>query len=579
MSFYRLLLRSLTRTTPTLPHHPTLLIPLRTFAFSSAEEAAAERRRRKRRLRIEPPLHALRRDPNAPRPTRDPNAPRLPDSTSALVGPRLSLHNRVQALIRANDLDNASIVARQSVFSNTRPTVFTCNAIIASMHRAKRYEDAVALFAYFFNQSNIVPNVVSYNFLMNAHCDMGNVDVALDVYRHIIANAPFSPSSVSYRHLTKGLIDAGRIGDALDLLREMLNKGHGADSLVYNNLISGFLNLGDLDKANELFDELKERCLVYDGIVSSTFMDWYFKQGKEKEAMDAYKYLLSREFRMVPATCNVLLEVLLRYGRKAEAEALFDKMLDDHTPPTVQAVNSDTFNIMVNECFKEGKIAEAYDVFKKVGKGAKSKPFMMDVGGSNNMIMRYCEHDMVDDAEKVYLELCGRSLNPDVTTYRTLIDAYFKVGRVDSALEKYVKMVDVGLRVIPPYANGWFSLLIENGKVMECVPILSKMAEKEPRPDVTSYDIVIRALTEQGNLDAVLELVGQMCRYNIGITSPLGQFLSETFGKVQNCRTLCFTHHFWNLYVLVEVISIGNNGDSLTEFGGLNELFVCVVEK
>lgn len=400
------------------------------------------------------------------------------------------------------------------------------------MHRAKRYEDAIALFTYFFNQFNIVPNVVSYNFLMNAHCDMGNVDVAMDVYRHIIANAPFSPSSVSYRHLTKGLIDAGRIGDALDLLREMLNKGHGADSLVYNNLISGFLNLGDLDKANELFDELKERCLVYDGIVSATFMDWYFKQGKEKEAMDAYKYLLSREFRMVPATCNVLLEVLLRYGRKAEAEALFDKMLDDHTPPTVQAVNSDTFNIMVNECFKEGKIAEAYDVFKKVGKGAKSKPFMMDVGGSNNMIMRYCEHDMVDDAEKVYLELCGRSLNPDVTTYRTLIDAYFKVGRVDNALEKYVKMVDVGLRVIPPYANRWFSLLIENGKGMECVPILSKMAEKEPRPDVTTYDIVIRALSELGNLDSILELVGQMCRYGVGITSPLEQFLSEIFGKV-----------------------------------------------
>ncbi|KAL1811772.1 hypothetical protein DCAR_0623900 [Daucus carota subsp. sativus] len=535
MTLFRLILRSLSRTHPLAhPHlnpNPTHLIPLRTFAFSSAEEAAAERRRRKRRLRIEPPLHALRRDPNAPRPTRDPNAPRLPDSTSALVGPRLSLHNRVQSLIRANDLDNASIVARQSVFSNTRPTVFTCNAIIASMHRAKRYQDAVALFAYFFNQSNIVPNVVSYNFLMNAHCDMGNVDIAMDVYRHIIANAPFSPSSVSYRHLTKGLIDAGRIGDALELLREMINKGHGADSLVYNNLISGFLNLGDLEKANELFDELKERCLVYDGVVSATFMDWYFKQGKEKEAMDAYKYLLSREFRMVPATCNVLLEVLLRYGRKAEAEALFDKMLDDHTPPTVQAVNSDTFNIMVNECFKEGKIAEAYEVFKKVGKGAKSKPFMMDVGGSNNMIMRYCEHDMVDDAEKVYLELCGRSLNPDVTTYRTLIDAYFKVGRVDNALEKYIKMVDVGLRVIPPYANQWFSLLIENGKVMDCVPILTKMAEREPRPDVTTYDIVIRALSQQGNLDAVLELVGQMCRYGVGITSPLEQFLSETFGN------------------------------------------------
>nr|CAB3494624.1 unnamed protein product [Digitaria exilis] len=79
------------------PPPPTLaglLAPTgrRHFAFSSAEEAAAERRRRKRRLRIEPPMNALRRGPPPP---RDPNAPRLPDTTSALVGPRLSLHNRV----------------------------------------------------------------------------------------------------------------------------------------------------------------------------------------------------------------------------------------------------------------------------------------------------------------------------------------------------------------------------------------------------------------------------------------------------------------------------------------------------
>lgn len=147
---------------------------------------------------------------------------------------------------------------------------------MAAMYRAKRYDDAIALFQFFYNQSNIVPNIVSYNVLINTHCDAGRVDVGLDVYRHILANAPFSPSPVTYRHLTKGLIDAGRINEAVDLLREMLNKGHGADSLVYNNLISGFLELENLEKANEFFDELKERCLVYDGVVNATYMDWFF---------------------------------------------------------------------------------------------------------------------------------------------------------------------------------------------------------------------------------------------------------------------------------------------------------------
>ncbi|KAL5555140.1 hypothetical protein UlMin_037376 [Ulmus minor] len=548
MSIYRLLLRSLRRpssssqtATPTLttlihhPQNPNQTDPLtpffltrRSFAFSSAEEAAAERRRRKRRLRIEPPLNALRSGPYHP-PPRDPN---LPDSTSVLTGPRLNLHNRVQSLIRAGDLDAASAIARHSVFSNTRPTVFTCNAIVAAMYRAKRYNDAVALFQFFFKQSNIVPNIVSYNNLINTHCDEGRVDVGLEVYRYIMANAPFSPSPVTYRHLTKGLIDAGRIGEAVDLLREMLNKGHGADSLVYNNLILGFLNLENLEKANELFDELKERCLVYDGVVNATFMDWFFNKGREKEAMDSYKSWVDREFRMIPATCNVLLEVLLKHGKSKEAWDLFDRMLDNHTPPNSQAVNSETFNIMVNECFKLGKIDEAFATFKKVGTKANSKPFSMDVAGYNNIIARYCEHEMLLEAEQFFSELCSKSLSPDVTTYRTLIDAYLKVGGIDDALKIFKRMVEAGLRVVACFGNRVFEELIKNGKAVDCVQILKDMGLKDPKPDVSCYEVVIMGLCNEGSFDPSRDLVEEMMRYGIGITPALQQFVKEAFDKV-----------------------------------------------
>ncbi|GAB4849164.1 hypothetical protein Ancab_003974 [Ancistrocladus abbreviatus] len=554
MPLYRLILRSLRRSSSFSPittaagavtttsasqtliplsrtQNPHPFLSIRSLAYSSAEEAAAERRRRKRRLRIEPPLHALRRDPNAPRPPPDPNAPRLPDSTSALVGPRLNLHNRVQSLIRAGDLDNASVVARQAVFSNTRPTVFTCNAIMAAMFRAKRYEEAVALFHFFFNQSNIIPNVVSYNVFINTHCDCGRVDVGLDVYKHILANAPFSPSAVTYRHLTKGLIDAGRIGEAVDLLREMLNKGHGADSLVFNNLIKGFLDLGNLDKANELFDELKERCLVYDGVVSATFMDWFFTKGRAKDAMESYKSLLDRQFKMTPATCNVLLEVLLKHDRKKEAWDLFEFMLDNHTPPNFQAVNSDTFSIMVNECFKLGKFTEAVDAFRKVGTKMGSKPFAMDVAGYNNMIVRFCEYGMISEAEKFFAELRSKSLSPDVTGYRTLIDAYLKEQRIDDAVQVFNQMADANLRVIPVYANKWFSELIQNNKEMEASQILTKMGGRDPKPDAATYEIVTKGLCGVGAFDAARDMIGQVMSYGVGVTPTFRQFLQEAFGK------------------------------------------------
>ncbi|KAL1542073.1 Pentatricopeptide repeat-containing protein [Salvia divinorum] len=523
-------------------------ISQRSYGFSSAEEAAAERRRRKRRLRIEPPLYALRPNPQSAPPSAADRAERarLPDSTSALVGPRLNIHNRVQSLIRAGDLDSASYIARQAVYQRVRPTVFTCNAIVAAMSRAKRYDDAKALFHYFFRQASIVPSIISYNYLIASHCESKEVDLALEVYKEILDSAPYCPSAVTYRHLTKGLVDAGRMDDAVASLREMLHKGLGADSLVYNNVILGFLNLGNLEKANEFFDELKERCTVYDGVVNATFMDWFFNQGKAKEAMESYRDLMAREYRMVPATRNVLLETLLKRGEKKEALDLFHGMLDDHTPPTFQAVNSDTISMMVNEYFKEGNVEEAKDVFKRTGKGAKSKPFYMDVAGYNNMITRFCELEMMDEADQYYKQLLEKSLVPDVNTFKALIDAYIKVDRVEKVIQKYMEMAELGLRVIPPYANKWFAFIIEKGKASDCLPILSKMTEREPKPDVMTYDVVIRGLVQEGNFDATAQLLREMMTQGIGTTPLLKEFALGVFDglgrRVEIENIFNFTH-------------------------------------
>ncbi|KAF2320220.1 hypothetical protein GH714_026076 [Hevea brasiliensis] len=442
------------------------------------------------------PPHALQRNSNPP--PRDPNAPRLPDSTSALVGPRLNLHNRVQSLIRAFDLDNASLLARNAVYTRTRPTVFTCNAIIAAMYRAKRYNEAIALFKYFFEQHDIVPNVVSYNNLINAHCDEGRVDTALEIYRDIIANAPFSPSHVTYKHLTKGLIDAGRVDEAVGLLREMLNKGHGADSLVFNNIIKAFLDLGNLEKANEFFSELTERCLWYDGTVNATFMDWWFKQGKDKEAVENYKSFMDRKLKIAPPTGNALLEVLLR----------------------------------------------------KVGTKPGSKPFQMDVAGYNNIIVRFCENEMLLEAEKFFTELLSKSLSPDVTSYRTLIDAYLKVERIDDALRLLTKMVQENLWVVATYATRVFGELIKNGKAVECAQILTKMGGRDPKPDPSVYDVVVRGLCEAGAFDSSKDILEQMMRYCVGVPPALKEFVTKAFlnaGKSQEIERVLDENRWRNM--------------------------------
>ena len=100
--------------------------------------------------------------------------------------------------------------------------------------------------------------------------------------------------------------------------------------------------------------------------------------------------------------------------------ALFDATLDNHTPPTFQAVNSETFNIMVNECFKPGKFEEVIPTFKKVGTKSNSKAFQMDVAGYN-IIARFYENEMLIETEMLFTKLSSKSWSPDVTTHRKIL--------------------------------------------------------------------------------------------------------------------------------------------------------------
>ncbi|XP_020591428.1 pentatricopeptide repeat-containing protein At1g10270-like [Phalaenopsis equestris] len=499
----------------------------RYFAFSSLEEAAAERRRRKRQLRIEPPIH---RDSGASRSTRNSNTLRLPDATAALVGPRLSLHNRIQTLIRAGDLDAASVQARHAIFSPIKPTVFTCNAVMSSMLRASRFGDVFALFHFFFTQQNIIPNIVSYNILINAHCDAGQVNTALDVYRQILHNAPFTPSTYTYRYLIKGLVDSSRIADAVSLLREMLNRGHSADTLVYDIVIAGFIALNDMEKAIELFDELRERCQVYDGVVHATLMKGYWKLGMDKEAMECYQSLLDRQFRMHPATCNVLLETLLMHDKVTEAEQLFDQMLDEHKPPVFMGINAESYSIMINHCFNKGKFAEAIETFNTTG----LKPLPKDLGRYNHIIGKLCENGMVQDAVKLFEEMLSQSVEPDAATYGFIIDAYFRDCRFEDAMVFFDKLVNGGdgsLKAALEICNKMVNELVKAGCLVQALEVVRKMGVSGTRPSMATYEVLITGLCKEGDFDSVLALFEEMVKCGILVSIELQSFVSESFEK------------------------------------------------
>ncbi|THU51090.1 hypothetical protein C4D60_Mb06t27370 [Musa balbisiana] len=402
------------------PYYPCPSFPfashLRLFSFATPEEAAAERRRRKRRLRIEPPLSSLRQQqkppsssapPRSPRTAPNPNAPKLPEPISALAGSRLNLHNRILTLIRENDLDEAALLVRHSIYSNCRPTIFTANAVLHALLRQSRYADLLSLHR-FITQANVSPTVITVNLLLQAYCDCRKTDIALEHFRLLLKDdAPFPPSPTTYRILAKGLVDNGKLDQALELKDDMLAKALvPPDPIVYNYLMQGFVKKGDPDKVVSLYEELLEKLgggKILDGIVYGNLMKGYFGKGMEKGAMEIYRDVLGEgsKVRFGAVSYNLVLDALGRNGKLEEAIDLFDRMLKEHDPPRRITVNLGTFNVMVDAYCLAGRFPDAITVFGKMGE----QKCIPDTLSYNSLIEHLGSNKLVPEAEELYKEM------------------------------------------------------------------------------------------------------------------------------------------------------------------------------
>ncbi|KAL2339614.1 hypothetical protein Fmac_007554 [Flemingia macrophylla] len=489
---------------------PPSAVSLRLLSFSSPEEAAAERRRRKRQLRMEPPLSALNRTQTAPKPHSqsqspyylNPNNPKLPEHVSALAGNRLSLHNRILALVRANDLDEAALYTRHSIYSNCRPTIFTINAVLTALLRQSRYSDLLSLHR-FITQAGVVPNIITHNLVFQTYLDCRKPDTALEHYKQFLNDAPMNPSPTTYRILIKGLVDNGKLDSAIDIKAEMDSKGFSPDPLVYHYLMLGHARASDDDAVLGLYEELRERLggVVEDGVVFGCLMKGYFLKGMEKEAMECYEEALGKK-KMSAVGYNSVLDALSRNGRFDEALKVFDRMMKEHEPPRRLSVNLGSFNVIVDGYCGQGRFEEAIKVFRKMGEFRCSP----DTLSFNNLIERLCDSGLVVEAEEVYGEMEGKGVSPDEFTYGLLMDACFGKDRADDAAGYFRKMVESGLRPNLAVYNRLVDGLVKVGKLDDAKSFFELMVNKL-KMDVASYQFMMKVLSDAGRLDEMLQIV------------------------------------------------------------------------
>jgi len=209
---------------------------------------------------------------------------------------------------------------------NCNRTVLSFNAILAACVNCKLYDMVDGLFKELPAKLGIQPDLVSYNTVIKAYCEMGSLDSA------------------------KSFLD------------EMQKKGMEPDLITFNTLLHFFYKNGRFVDGEKIWGQMKESNVVPDIRSYNARLRGLTKEKKMKDAIELVDELKSKEVKLDAFSMNALLEGFVNDGNLVEAKDWFGEMKKsiDYKP------NKNTFETLLPLACDEGDFEFALELSKDI---------------------------------------------------------------------------------------------------------------------------------------------------------------------------------------------------------------------
>ena len=237
-------------------------------------------------------------------------------------------------------------------------TVMSFNALLGACLSSKNFDEVEGLFRGLSKEIKIEPDLISYNTVIKAFCEMGSLDSAVSLLDEMkrkglepdlitfntllhgfYANGRFvdgeriwdqmkernvEPNIRSYSAKLFGMASEKRMKDVARVVEEMNSKGIKHDPFSYHALIRGFVNEDDFDEAKRWYGEmLKNGCKPH-RLVFETLIPFSVEKGDLAFAF-AFKLcmdVIHSKLVVQEALIQSVVDALANESRIAEAKEL-----------------------------------------------------------------------------------------------------------------------------------------------------------------------------------------------------------------------------------------------------------------
>ncbi|OMP04344.1 hypothetical protein CCACVL1_02167 [Corchorus capsularis] len=187
------------------------------------------------------------------------------------------------------------------------------NALIAAGVNAKMYDKVNSVFKELPEKLSIEPNLISYNIVIKAFCDMGSLDSSISMLDEMEKNG-VNPDVITFNTILYGFSKDGRVVDGEKIWSQMVQKNVEPDTISYNAKLMGLVTEKKMEEAVRLVEEMRSRGLKPDVFTFNYMIKGYVKEGNLEEVKEWYSQIAKNGCAPDKLTYTILVPFLCEKG-------------------------------------------------------------------------------------------------------------------------------------------------------------------------------------------------------------------------------------------------------------------------
>ncbi|XP_028084037.1 pentatricopeptide repeat-containing protein At5g18950-like [Camellia sinensis] len=131
------------------------------------------------------------------------------------------------------------------------------------------------------------------------------------------------------------------------------------------------------------------------------------------------------------------------------------------------------------------------------------------------MIRGLCLHGRTEKAHVLFEEMAEKGIARDIITYNSLIQGFYKEGKIDGSINLLAKLLEMGLQPSAATYTAPIGKLCEMGDVDEAKELWEDMQKRGVEPAVCTRNFTITGLSNKGYGAEGMEWLAAMLRRNL----------------------------------------------------------------